>query len=170
MPRTPRTQSQRSKKNSKKAAGAKPAAQTFDLSSKPGFLLRRLDTRATLLYQKHTGQSDITPRQFGVLLTLLQRGRMTQADLSKALATDKSTLGEMLQRMVERGQLNREIPKKDRRTAALWLTEVGRQLALSLVEPAEAAQQELIAPLPEEYRSLFLKCLRLLADASNDGP
>jgi DNA-binding MarR family transcriptional regulator len=141
------------------------AAAEFVLSEKPGFLFRRLDTRATLLYHKHTGQTDITPRQLGVLVTLFQNGRMTQAELSKAVFTDKSTLGEMIQRMVERGLVRRRIPKNDRRTAELWLSETGSRFVIGSVRPTDAAQEELLAPLPAEYRALFLKCLRILADA-----
>ena len=121
-------------------------AAGFNLTEKPGFLFRRLDTRANLLYQKHTGQSEITPRQFGVLLMLHQNGRMTQAELANAVFIDKSTLGEMLQRMVERGLVRRRVPKEDRRTAELWLSDAGRRVALSFVSHAEAAQQELLRP------------------------
>jgi DNA-binding MarR family transcriptional regulator len=150
------------------SANAEQAAAGFNLAEKPGFLFRRLDTRANLLYQKHTGQSEITPRQFGVLLMLHQNGRMTQAELANAVFIDKSTLGEMLQRMVERGLVRRRVPKEDRRTAELWLSDAGRRVALSFVPHAEAAQQELLAPLPVEYRPLFLKCLKLLADAADE--
>jgi DNA-binding MarR family transcriptional regulator len=150
------------------AANAEEAGAVFNLGEKPGFLFRRLETRATLLYQRHTGQSEITPRQFGVLLMLHQNGRMTQVELANAVFIDKSTLGEMLQRMVERGLVRRRVPKEDRRTAELWLSDAGRRVALSFVPHAEAAQQELLAPLPVEYRPLFLKCLKLLADAADE--
>lgn len=144
------------------------AAANFNLGDKPGFLFRRLENRATLLYQKHTGQAEITPRQFGVLLMLYQQGRMTQAELAKAVFIDKSTLGEMLQRMVDRGLVNRRIPKDDRRTAEVWLSDAGKDVALSFASKANSAQQELIAPLPFEYRALFLKCLKILADTGHE--
>lgn len=142
----------------------------FNLAEKPGYLFRRLDTRATLLYQKHTGQSEITPRQFGVLLTLFQKGRTTQAEISKAMFIDKSTLGEMIQRMVDRGLVRRRIPKSDRRTAELWLSDGGTRTLINSIPQAQAAQEELLAPLPSEYRALFLKCLRILADAQTVEP
>jgi DNA-binding MarR family transcriptional regulator len=146
-------------------------AQDFKLSDKPGFLFRRLDTRATLLYQEFTGQTDLTPRQFGVLLTLFQQGRMTQTELSSRVHIDRSTLGEMIQRMVERGLVRRRIPDNDRRTAELWIGPAGKQALLAIVRQAEASQVALLEPLPRGYRALFLKCLSILADigASEDG-
>src|SRR6266702_2582846 len=41
------------------------------------FLVRLLDTRVNILYERLTAQNDITPRQFGVLLTLYQQGTLT---------------------------------------------------------------------------------------------
>jgi DNA-binding MarR family transcriptional regulator len=148
---------------------AEREAIRFHLAEKPGFLFRRLDTRATLLYQKHTRQSEITPRQFGVLLTLFQRERLTQAELSKAMFIDKSTLGEMVQRMVDRGLVRRRVSLTDRRTAELHLSELGRKFLMNSVAAADTAMDELLAPLPAEYRPLFLKCLRLLVSEDN-GP
>jgi DNA-binding MarR family transcriptional regulator len=144
---------------------AKRVATNFHLSDKVGFLLRRLDTRATLLYHQRTRQTDITPRQFGVLVSLFKTGPMTQAALSKALFTDKSTLGEMIQRMVDRGLMLRRESKSDRRTAELSLSDAGVRALMANIRAAEAVQVELLEPLPPEYRALFLKCLHLLADA-----
>ncbi len=45
-------------------------ATELDLQKLPGYLIRRLDSRAASLYEQFTGQTDLTPRQFGVLLTL----------------------------------------------------------------------------------------------------
>jgi DNA-binding MarR family transcriptional regulator len=125
---------------------AERAAFEFNLAEKPGYLFRRLETRATLLYQKHTRLSEITPRQFGVLLTLFQNRHMTQAEVSKAMFIDKSTLGEMNQRMVDRGLARRRTPKTNRRTAEL-LSDAGVRTLMESVPQAQAAQEELLAPL-----------------------
>ena len=140
-------------------------AMEFRLDQKPGFLFRRLDNRAVTLFQKVTGQTDISTRQFGVLLILFQNGRMTQSALGNQLSIDRSTMGEMLQRMVDRGLVRRRILRSDRRTAELWISTEGKQVLLATVKQADAAQQMLIAVLPDEYRPLFLKCLCLLAEA-----
>jgi MarR family transcriptional regulator, temperature-dependent positive regulator of motility len=140
-------------------------AQTFNLELKPGFLFRRLHNRGTSLFHNLTRQDDLTPRQFGVLLALFQNGRMTQTTLAKRLFLDRSTLGEMLQRMVERGLVHRRIPDNDRRTAEVWIAPAGKQAMLAIVRHADEAMTKLVEPLPEEYRALFLKCLLILANA-----
>src|SRR4051794_40667345 len=57
-------------------------ARTLKLDKGLGFLVRLLDTRVHLLYEQLTGQNDITPRQFGVLLTLHQQGTLTLTELA----------------------------------------------------------------------------------------
>src|SRR3979490_309490 len=49
-------------------------ARKLKLDRGLGFLVRLLDTRVNVLYERLTAQNDITPRQFGVLLTLYQQG------------------------------------------------------------------------------------------------
>src|SRR5882757_1747331 len=77
-------------------------ARTLKLDRGLGFLVRLLDTRVHLLYEQLTAQNDITPRQFGVLLTLHQQGTLTLTELAKHIRVDRSTLGEMINRMAER--------------------------------------------------------------------
>src|SRR3954467_9618649 len=83
-------------------AGIESFAKSLVLHELPGYLIRRLDSRAAFLYEKFTAQSDLTPRQFGVLLTLFQAGPLPQTELGNRLHLDRSTLGELLQRMVDR--------------------------------------------------------------------
>jgi hypothetical protein len=55
-------------------ASSEDIARRLKLDKGLGFLVRLLDTRVNVLYERLTAQNDITPRQFGVLLTLYQQG------------------------------------------------------------------------------------------------
>src|SRR5437879_4518409 len=131
-------------------------ASEFVLHRAPGYLLRQLDSRAAALYEAHTGQSDLTPRQFGVLLTLFQSGPLSQTELGNQLHLDRSTSGEMLQRMLDRKLVSRQPRKEDRRAIEIALTPQGRRALLKTVEQASAAQQALLAPLPDYLRPVFV--------------
>jgi len=142
-------------------------ARSILLHELPGHLIRRLDSRAASLYETFTGQSDLTPRQFGVLLTLFQAGALPQTELGNRLHLDRSTLGEMLQRMVERKLVERRAHERDRRAVEITLTDAGKSALLAAVRQALEAQEALLSPLPDYLRPVFLKCLQILADAED---
>jgi DNA-binding MarR family transcriptional regulator len=145
------------------ATPAERSARDVLLQELPGFLIRQLDSRAAAVYEKYTGQSELTPRQFGVLLTLFQAGPLAQTELGNRLRLDRNTLGEMLQRMVEKKTVERRPHARDRRAVEIMLTPAGKSALLGTVQQALKAQEELLAPLPPYLRPVFLKCLEILA-------
>jgi DNA-binding MarR family transcriptional regulator len=146
-------------------------AHSLKLDHGLGFLVRLLETRATALYEQLTGQNEITPRQFGAMLTLYQHGTMTLTELATQIRVDRSTLGEMIKRMSDRGLIRKQANDADRRSATVTLAKPGEQALLRLVAGAAQLQAELLAPLPAEDRAHFLRCIRLVAEpppAEND--
>ena len=76
-------------------------ADSINLEHGAGFLLRVASARANALFEDLTGQSEITPQQYGTLLILHQRGTLTPSELADAIHTDRSTTGEIVRRMVD---------------------------------------------------------------------
>src|SRR6266852_6321530 len=107
-------------------------ARTLKLDKGLGFLVRLLDTRVHLLYEQLTGQNDITPRQFGVLLTLHQQGTLTLTELAGHIRVDRSTLGEMINRMAERSLITKRNNGNDRRSAEVLLAPAGKMVPAGL--------------------------------------
>ena len=128
----------------------------------PGYLFRVLENRANSLFQVAIAGRNLTTRQFGVLFSLARHGAMTQTELAEKTASDKSTLGEMVVRMKQRGLLTR-VRGTDRRSFMIALTDEGRALVTDIAPVVVKVQEQLMLALPEEYRLIFLKCLKLLA-------
>jgi DNA-binding MarR family transcriptional regulator len=139
-------------------------ARTLKLEKGLGFLVRLLDTRATTLYEQLTEQNDITPRQFGVLLTLHQQGTLTLTELSNHIRVDRSTLGEMINRMVKRALITKRNNGSDGRSAEVLLAPAGKAVLLKIVAGAARLQTALLAPLPPEDRAHFMRCVKLVAE------
>jgi DNA-binding MarR family transcriptional regulator len=154
----------RSTKPGASAREAEEIARTLKLDRGLGFLVRLLDTRVHLLYEQLTAQNDITPRQFGVLLTLHQQGTLTLTELAGHIRVDRSTLGEMINRMAERSLISKRNNGSDRRSAEVLLAPAGKSALLAIVNGAARLQGALLAPLPAEDRAHFMRCMKLIAE------
>lgn len=139
-------------------------ARRLKLDKGLGFLVRLLDTRVNVLYEQLTAQNDITPRQFGVLLTLYQQGTLTLTELARHIRVDRSTLGEMINRMAKRSLISKRDNGNDRRSAEVLLAPAGKTVLLKIVAGAAELQTVLLAPLAAEDRAHFLRCMKLVAE------
>lgn len=144
-------------------------ARRLKLDRGLGFLVRLLDTRATALYEQLTAQSEITPRQFGVLLTLHQQGTLTLTELANHIRVDRSTLGEMINRMVRRALITKRNNGNDGRSAEVLLAPAGTAVLLNIVAGAARLQTALLAPLPAADRAHFMRCVQLVAEPDRTG-
>ena len=105
-----------------------------------GHQIRRCHQIAVALFAQEATGFDITPVQYAVLTAI---GEMPDADatrLAAVVALDRSTTGNVLERLENRGLLAREHRAHDKRTKRLHLTAAGRQL-LDEIAPAIARSQ-----------------------------
>ncbi len=148
-------------------AYAESLAMSWRLDSGVGFLIRLLDARYHALYQRFNSDGSITPRQFGVLVTLHQKGAMSLTDLASAVQADRSTLGEMITRMAQKRLVTKRNDGADRRSYEVTLAALGRRELLKRIESLQQLQAAILAPLPVDERADFLRCLRLVACATD---
>jgi DNA-binding MarR family transcriptional regulator len=136
------------------------------LETLTGFLLRCASNIAGAAYYKHVGNAEITPRQLAVLLSLRNGGQMTQAALSAVTRIDKSTINEMVPRMIERDLVTRSKSPDDKRAIHLSLTAHGLKTLKDLLPATILSQEMILAPLPKEYRRIFKHCLVTIIEAN----
>ncbi len=141
-------------------------ASQWKLENGIGFLLRLLEAKYDALYQSVTKQTDITPRQFGVLMALLQEGPLTAAALADRISCDRNTLSEMLKRMAERKLIWKKNNPDDRRSIQVGITVKGRNALIAVVPAAARLQDLMLAPLSPEDRAHFLRCMLVIAKSS----
>jgi len=149
-----------------KTGSATEIARNWQLEGGIGFLLRLLEARYDVLYQTLTQQSDITPRQFGVLMALYQDGPLTPSVLAERISSDRNTLSEMLKRMTARKLISKKDNAEDRRSIQVQITAKGEAALLKVIPAAAKLQDLLLAPLTREDRAHFLKCMLAIAKAS----
>ncbi len=134
----------------------------FRLEDVMSHLLRRAHFGAEELFAHTFADEGITPRQKAALVIVHQQPGCSQHALADRLHMDRNTVAEMVRRLVAGGQLERRPAPHDQRAYALYLAPAGAEL-LERVMPRDLQfEADLLARLPEEYRALFVKCLRLL--------
>ena len=77
--------------------------ETRDLESLVIHVLHRAVQEADAVFMQHVGEGGVTPRQFAVLLTVAQEPNGNQAQLVKRTGIDRSTLADLVRRLVGAG-------------------------------------------------------------------
>ncbi len=137
----------------------------YNLRKSPGHLLRRAQQYAHDLYSKEVGSKGPTPRQFEVLHTVSQNEGLSQTDLVRATGIDRSTLADMIARMINKGLLSRSRTKEDARANAVSITAAGRRMLQGAMNSVNKAESAALSVLPKTQQAAFMKALGAYADA-----
>jgi len=132
-----------------------------------GHLLRLCHQRAVDLFVEEVGGDGPNPRQFSVLINVFQNPGMSQTALVEASGIDRSTLTEVLKRMIDRGMISKRRAAEDQRTNALFLTDEGRATLDAAFEDAERVQERILRPVAEADRNDAIALLTALSGYQN---
>ena len=141
-----------------------------DLYDMPGHLIRRLHQISVSVFTAKMAEAgfDLTPVQFAALATIDEHQGIDQATLAGLIAHDRVTIGGVVDRLSQKGYVERRVSPQDRRARELVLTEHGRRL-LTLVTPiVREAQTQMLVGLDEQDRATLTRLLRRAAEAGND--
>lgn len=144
--------------------GADRDAKSFQLDDALGFLSRRLNSLASAIFAEASGQTDVTAMQMGVLLTVYQADLISLRELARQMHVDRSTLQELVKRMVNRGLLHRRTPSYDKRTHELWLTAEGIEHVRRYLPAMAQVQVKLFEGISVEDREATLRCVKAMLD------
>jgi DNA-binding MarR family transcriptional regulator len=136
----------------------------FDLSQSPSHLLRRCVQYANDVFSREPGARDLTKQQFTVLAALEQNDGASQTDLVAITGIDRSTLAEMLRRMIEKGLLVRERTESDQRANAVHVAAAGRKALRAARTANEKVEKALLASLPAADRARLIKLLTMIVE------
>lgn len=146
------------------------AAAMHDIHAMPGHLVRRFQQIAVAIFLEETGRAgfDLTPVQFAALSMLEAHPGVDQATLAGLIAYDRSTIGGVVDRLVQKGYVVREVSGRDRRARDLRLTAAGRRTLEDVLPAVRQAQEHILSGLSSEERSVFLSLLAKATDAVNE--
>ena len=136
----------------------------FRLEDIGSHLLRRAHFVAEEMFAQEFSDESLTPRQKAALIMVYQQPGLNQNALADRLFMDRNTVAEMVKRLAASGLLRRVSAKDDQRAYELFLAADGAAL-LNRVMPRDVlVERRVLERLPEEYRQLFIKCIRMLVE------
>lgn len=140
------------------------------LDRSPSHLLHRALQLALDIYTEEIGSGSLTQRQYAVLSAVAAKEGCTQSDLVRATGIDRSTLAELVARLIGKGLLARERSTLDARANTVRLTPTGRAATEDASPRVAVADERILALLPANKREGFIKTLRDLAKAAGKPP
>lgn len=103
-----------------------------NVQSRPQPLIDRLEEacrQVQLLGRELEEKTNVSPTQARVLRALLKADGVSQTSIVKSTNVDRSTLADVVRRLVKKGWLTRRRTKEDARSYSVRLTAEGRSLA-----------------------------------------
>lgn len=147
-------------------ATRRQALESF--SRMPGHLVRRVHQVATSLFTEEC-EGELTAVQYAALAAVESHPGIDATRLSELIFFDRSTIGDVLDRIEAKGWIVRRAAPNDRRVKLLELSAQGRS-TLRSVEPAiRRVQERLLAPLTTREAATFVRLLTKVADGDDEG-
>lgn len=146
----------------------KTVAVPVDIDLQPGYAIRRLHQISVGIFLQSVGEGGVTPVQYAALQVVSNQPGIDQRTLARNIALDTSTTGGVVDRLEARGWLERRTSPEDRRARQLFLTRTGDQTLAETIPAMLRAQEQILAPLTESQRKVFMRMLQVLVTQNND--
>jgi DNA-binding MarR family transcriptional regulator len=135
------------------------------LERSPIHLLHRAGQCAADIFQGEMVEGDLTPRQYAVLVSVSQNEGLSQTQLVEQTGVDRSTLADIVRRMLKKGLLQRRRTKDDARAYSVKLTDEGWRVLKATDPLARRVDEKILAALPGQQRERFVQDLHTIVTA-----
>lgn len=125
-----------------------------------GFNLRLAQDASFQVFAQHSAAPHLRPGRFASLLIIHQNPGMSQMELGRAIARDKSSVTPLVKALEQDGLVERRTSLKDRRSVTLWLTAAGEEALGVLYAHAREHDRKLDALVGPENKAAFLSLLK----------
>lgn len=142
----------------------------LDIHSLPGHLIRRLHQISVAQFMERMAAEDIdlTPVQFSAMAAIGRHPGIDQASVAGLVAYDRATLGKVVDRLVDKALVRREVSAADRRAREVSLTPEGTALLERVMPIVRDAQARFLTGLDAGERETFIALLQKATLAAND--
>jgi DNA-binding MarR family transcriptional regulator len=133
-----------------------------DLGQSPLHLFHRAVQVVTEIYQAEMSSYDLTARQYAVLFALAHSEGMSQSKLVDATGIDRSTMADIVRRMLKKGIIQRKRDKDDARAYEVKITDEGQRLFKAVSPIVQRIEEKLLSSLNGRRVDEFLTNLGMI--------
>jgi DNA-binding MarR family transcriptional regulator len=137
--------------------------------TRPGYLFRRMQQIAVAIFIEECRAYDLTPVQFAALVAIHTHPGIDATRLSAVIAFDRSTLGNVIERLETKAYIERKPSREDKRVKLLYPTRPGAALLRDIMPAVDRAQARLLEPLKPADRQTLMALLTQLVDLNNEA-
>ncbi len=149
---------------------SKPSPVTMDaVYSAPGYLFRRMQQIAVSIFVEECRTLDLTPVQYAALVAIHTHPGIDATRLSAVIAFDRSTLGNVIERLQSKALVERKPSRDDKRVKLLYLSKAGEATLREIIPSVERAQMRMLQPLKPASRKTLLALMTQLVDLNNEA-
>ncbi len=112
---------------------------------------------------------DITTAQWAVLKLLSLEDNLSQAEIADKLNTDRATCGAVIDKLISKGLLQKELFENDRRSYRVKILPVAVSIANEVSLLAENVNYLAVQGLTDTEISVFNRCLNILISNLGGG-
>ncbi len=148
---------------------AKPAPRGLDdsaLTHLVGYAASRAALEMRKVFAGHMEAYDLRIAEFTILMLVASNGDVNQKQLGQALDISPPNMAVTLDRLVERGWVERVRSTQDRRAQHIHLTAKGRTLAERSHKISKTMEESALAMLSQAERALLIELLRKISSRS----
>jgi DNA-binding MarR family transcriptional regulator len=129
-----------------------------------GYQLAQADIPARRVFARHIGEPmGLRPVEFTLLVLVSANPGVTAKRLAQALAVTAPNITILLDRLSERGWVERVRSEADRRAQHIHLTPAGQKVARRALAVSKTMEQELVRHLTDGERAMLLELLQKVA-------
>lgn len=124
----------------------------------PGHVIRRLNQLSTHVFtvRMQLAGFDMTPVQFAALDAINAQPGLDQASIAARIAYDRATIGGVVDRLEQKGYVERRVSNRDRRAREVRITTMGEETYETILPIVADLQREILPGLNSEEREAFL--------------
>jgi MarR family transcriptional regulator, lower aerobic nicotinate degradation pathway regulator len=128
------------------------------------YLLAKAYQHAHAVAKRLLAVHGLTPVQQLVLAVVCRQEGIAAGELGKKIALDPATLSGILDRMTDRGWIEKRIDPNDKRLVRVFVTHHAKELEPKLMEARDKANEEILRNLSLEEKVLLKRLLKDLKD------